>query len=72
MDNVLQKLTALFLEDSEKDIEIVYQKLIDGLECPVCLDTAQNEAEFLDLIKCNQYDVILADYTLPGITHLQR
>jgi PAS domain S-box-containing protein len=66
MESTLQNLKVLILEDSEIDIEIVYQKLIDNFICPITFDKAQNEECFLHLIKNNQYDVILADYTLPG------
>jgi CheY-like chemotaxis protein len=74
LDNSLQysqKLLVLFLANSEKDIEIVYQKLTDaiggsirGIRDSIHLDTAQNEMTFLNLISHNKYDVILSDYTL--------
>lgn len=66
MESTLQGLKVLFLEDSEIDFEIVYQKLIDDFKYTITLEKAQNEECFLHMIKYNQYDVILADYTLPG------
>lgn len=61
-----QGLSVLFLEDSEEEISIVYQKLADDLCCPIHMDTAAAESRFLSLLKSNRYDFILADYMLPG------
>jgi signal transduction histidine kinase len=61
-----EKLNVLFLEDLYEDVELVHQKLLDDMGCPVILDNAANKEEYLRLLKCNTYDVILADYTLPG------
>lgn len=66
MMNEIDHLQVLFLEDMEKDVEIVHQKLMDDLACPVYLDSTATEEAYLNLIKTNTYDVILADYTLPG------
>lgn len=60
------KLTVLLLEDLNEDVEIVHQKLTDDMGCPVILDNAANKEEYLRLLTGNTYDVILADYTLPG------
>lgn len=61
-----QNVKVLFLEDSDRDIEIVNQKLTDDFAWQLHMDTAQSENQFLELIKNNTYDVILADYSLPG------
>ena len=60
------ELRVLFLEDFHKDVEIVHQKLKDDLGCPVILDNAATKEDYLHFIEINQYDAILADYTLPG------
>ena len=65
MKSVLQ-LTVLYLEYSQKDIEIVYHYLIGYISCPVYMDTASTEKQFRSYLKNNKYDLILADYTLPG------
>jgi signal transduction histidine kinase len=59
-------LRVLFIEDLPEDVEIVYQKLMDDMRCPVILDNAVSKEEYLRLLESNTYDVILADYTLPG------
>ena len=61
-----EKLVVLLLEDSKRDIEIVHQLLQDDFHCPVLLDSARNKDEYVHFIKTKQYDVILADYTLPS------
>ena len=60
------ELLVLFLEDSKRDIEIIHQILLDDFFCPVYLDLAGTEEEFIRCIGNKKYDVILADYTLPS------
>ena len=60
-----EKLLVLYLQDSERDIETVHRLLLD-FRCPVLLDAASNQDEYIRLIKTKQYDVILAEYALPG------
>ncbi len=60
------EIFILFLEDSKKDIEIVHQILLDDFDCALYLDSAATEEEFIHNIQSKKYDVILADYTLPG------
>ena len=62
----MQSIKVLFLEDSQRDFEIVKQKLTDDLECSFNMDSARNEQQFVALIKSNKYDVILSDYSSPG------
>lgn len=66
MKSSLEKLDVLFLEDSERDIEIIHQKLLDDFDCPVFFDSAKTQVEFIHCIKNKKYGVILGDYTLPG------
>jgi DNA-binding NtrC family response regulator len=60
-----RSLTILHLEDSARDAEIVRERLADaGPE--VRVDWAANEREFESFLRRGEYDVILADYELPG------
>ncbi len=58
-------LTVLHLEDSPRDAEIVRERLADAGR-PVRVDWAANEEEFESFLRHGGYDVILADYELPG------
>jgi PAS domain S-box-containing protein len=58
-------LTVLCLEDSPKDAEIIRESLVDSgynlkMECTA------TEIEFVSMLKTRTYDVILADFKLPG------
>ena len=58
-------LAVLHLDDSAQDAEILLDRLArDGLN--LRLDRAANEREFEDFLRHGEYDVILADYQLPG------
>ena len=60
-----RSLSVLHLEDSLPDAELVRERLADtGPQTRV--DWAANEREFESLLRRNEYDVILADYELPG------
>lgn len=59
----------LMLEHEAADVELAGQTLArEGL--PVQLDVAKNKLEFAEKLKANSYDVVLADYRLPGWTGL--
>ena len=59
-------LRALLLEDSPRDVEIIRELLIDaGFE--LTMDCTALEKEFVSLLRTRTYDVILADFKLPGI-----
>jgi PAS domain S-box-containing protein len=61
----VQPLRILHIEDSALDAEIIRENLIDaGLEME--LDRAGNESEFVSFLKNGEYDLILADYKIPG------
>ncbi len=58
-------LHVLSLEDSEIDFEIISEKLINaGYELNI--KRVDTESEFITHIRNNLYDLILADYSLPG------
>ncbi|MCX6150057.1 MAG: PAS domain S-box protein [Ignavibacteriales bacterium] len=58
-------LRALLLEDSPQDVEIIRELLIDaGFDLD--MDCTALEKEFVSLLRSNTYDVILADFKLPG------
>ena len=58
-------LKALLLEDSQRDVEILRELLIDaGFD--LALDCTAVEKEFVSLLRSRTYDIILADFKLPG------
>jgi DNA-binding response OmpR family regulator len=59
------KLRALLVEDEAADVALALRTLrLAGLEATG--DVAQTAEEFTQLVRKNSYDVILADYKLPG------
>lgn len=63
-------MKILHLDDDPLDHELV--KVLLQTECPECeIVTAANRAEFLALLAPEKFDVILADYTLPGFDGLE-
>jgi signal transduction histidine kinase len=58
------KVRVLVVEDDPADVELVLRALRSGGFDPVS-DVAQTEADFLDRIRKNSYDAVLADYNLP-------
>lgn len=62
----LSKLNVLYLVDAEEDIEIILNRLEVDCACPVIMDTADTHIEMVKMIKCNTYDVILADFSFSG------
>jgi signal transduction histidine kinase len=59
------KLRALVVEDEPADVELALRALrLADLE--VTEDVAQTVQEFTELVRKNSYDVVLADYKLPG------
>ncbi|MCX6554671.1 MAG: PAS domain S-box protein [Candidatus Aminicenantes bacterium] len=59
------KLRVLFLEDLPQDIEIIRELLMEA-EFDLDYDRTDSEKEFLKLLHGRTYDVILADFKLPG------
>src|SRR5450756_2463816 len=62
-------LNVLCLEDILKDAELLNEMLVDA-GFLVSMDIATKEKEYLALLKGRNYDIILADYTLPGFDAL--
>ncbi|MDD2851061.1 MAG: response regulator [Desulfuromonadaceae bacterium] len=60
-----QPLKILHIEDSPMDAEIIREKLIDG-GLSIDIDWAANENEFARFLQSGMYDIIIADYHLPG------
>jgi signal transduction histidine kinase len=59
------KLRALVLEDEPADVELALRTLRLA-DLQVTADVAQTSEEFSELVRKNSYDVVLADYKLPG------
>ncbi|MDD4921084.1 MAG: ATP-binding protein [Bacteroidales bacterium] len=58
-------LNILSLEDSILDYELIRHRLIDtGLPLNIC--RVDKESDFVSSLRNNQYDIILADFNLPG------
>jgi PAS domain S-box-containing protein/putative nucleotidyltransferase with HDIG domain len=58
-------LNALSLEDSLRDFEVIREALIDsGFD--LTMDRVETEKEFVSILKNRTYDIILADFKLPG------
>jgi PAS domain S-box-containing protein len=60
-----EAINILCLEDSEKDAEIIRELVIDaGYE--LTMDCTKVEKEFVSFLRSNEYNIILADFRLPG------
>lgn len=65
----MARLRLLLLEDSREDAELSLSALAAArLECSA--DVASGRAEFERLFAPGKYDIVLADYNLPGYTGL--
>ena len=62
-------LRILLLEDSALDAELVSETLTDA-KLPVTLERVISEAEFTKAVQDRRWDLILADYRLPGFDGL--
>jgi signal transduction histidine kinase len=65
LDNTTKKLRALIVEDEPADVELALRTL-KRADLQVTADVAQSAEEFTELVRKNSYDVVLADYKLPG------
>jgi len=63
-------LKVLIIEDFRPDAELAIRELRkDGFE--VTADVVETRAAFVEHIRTNRYDVVLADYQLPGWTGVE-
>ena len=58
-------MRVLVVEDDPADVELLVRALRTG-GCEPDVDTVQTAEDFAERIRKNRYDVILADYGLPG------
>ncbi len=62
-----EKLFALLLEDAPRDAELMREYLLDeGYD--IRLEVVDCETDYLEKIGGTRYDIIYADFTLPGFT----
>ncbi len=60
----VSELRVLMVEDNSSDVELAHRALQTGGFQPI-IDIVQSAPEFIDHVRANQYEVILADYSLP-------
>lgn len=65
MAEIKPHLNVLCLEDSLKDAELL-KELLNDAGYTVNMDVAEDENSFVSSLENASYDIILADYTLPG------
>lgn len=65
VSNSHNKLKILSLEDSFEDFEIIKELLIKD-DFDFDIDRVDNEADFVNALLMQKYNVILSDFTLPG------
>jgi PAS domain S-box-containing protein len=58
-------LKVLLLEDLPRDIEIIHELLVDS-GYDLNMDCTDKEKEFISMLRGREYDIILADFKLPG------
>jgi two-component system cell cycle sensor histidine kinase/response regulator CckA len=58
-------LNILSLEDSVHDFEIIREQL-NNAGYTLSISRVEKESEFISLLRSNPYDIILADFKLPG------
>ena len=60
------RLEILALEDSPMDADLIYEYLCENSRHEIQMDIVLKEDEFVAAISSKKYDLILADYMLPG------
>jgi len=61
----MAKLRALYLEDSAQDVDLLRELLLDaGFDLE--MDSTCMEKEFVSFLSDRAYDIIIADFKLPG------
>jgi len=61
-----RQLKILSLEDSHMDAELIYEFLCENFGPEIQMDIVKKENEFVSAISSKKYNVILADFRLPG------
>jgi len=64
-------LHILCLEDSFLDAELIKEYLLENFGSETQIDTVSNEEDYITAISKGTYDLILADFTLPGFNGFQ-
>jgi len=59
-------LRILSLEDSPMDAELIKEYLLENFGSEIQIKVVANEADFISSISKDKYDLILADFILPG------
>ena len=63
--NPKTELNVLSLEDSLRDFEIICERLLDeGFKMKI--SRVENESDFVSALRKTKWDIILADFRLPG------
>jgi two-component system cell cycle sensor histidine kinase/response regulator CckA len=70
MTEATRKIKVLFLEDNPADVDLELYELRKG-GFDVHHQTAKNREQFLAELKKSDYDIIIADYSLPDITGIE-
>ncbi len=60
------QLKVLLLEDSTMDAELIVEHLRENFNPKICIDIVIKQEAFIEAISKKTYDLILADFTLPG------
>ena len=69
-ETIVKTLNILLLEDSQLDTELIKAYLVDG-ELEFSLRCVETREDFITALEKNCYDIILADYMLPGFNGLE-
>lgn len=59
-------LKVLCLEDSPMDAQLIYEHLCKDSKYQIQMDSVSKEVDFVSAIKFKKYEMILADFMLPG------
>jgi two-component sensor histidine kinase/CheY-like chemotaxis protein len=60
-----QSISLLYLEDSQRDLEIISELLLDS-GFAMMMDATFEKDGYESLLRKNKYDIILSDFKLPG------
>ncbi len=63
---IRSKLNVLSLEDSPMDAQLIHEYLCSNSKYEIQMDVVSKEADFVSAIKFKKYELILADFMLPG------